>query len=166
MEGHFGTMWEAVADTIGDHDAVVQGSRRVTWRDYEDRAARLAQACLDAGLGPASKVGMYMFNAPEYAETNFAAIKFRGVPINVNYRYLDDELHYLLDNADIEALVFHRSLGDRVARVSERLGGLRLLVEVDDGPPPDGGEGPAAAVGYEQLLAARRTGRARRAAGR
>ena len=63
---------------------------------------------------------MYLYNAPEYAETNFAALKFRGVPINVNYRYLDDELHYLLDNADVEALVFHRSLGDRVARVSER----------------------------------------------
>ncbi len=153
MEGHFGTIWEAVADTVGDHDALVQGTRRVTWRDYEHRAARLAQAFLDAGLTAGSKVGMYLYNAPEYAETNFAALKFRGVPINVNYRYLDDELHYLLDNADVEALVFHRSLGDRVARVSDRVEGLRLLVEVDDGPPPDDADGPKAAVEYEELLA-------------
>ena len=63
---------------------------------------------------------MYLYNSPEYAETNFAAMKIGGVPINVNYRYLDDELHYLLENADIEALVFHSSLGDRVARVCDR----------------------------------------------
>ena len=50
---------------------------------------------------------MYLYNSPEYCETNFAALKIRGVPINVNYRYLDNELHYLLDNADVEALVFH-----------------------------------------------------------
>ena len=50
---------------------------------------------------------MYLYNSPEYCETNFAALKIRGVPINVNYRYLDNELEYLLDNADVEALVFH-----------------------------------------------------------
>jgi fatty-acyl-CoA synthase len=64
---------------------------------------------------------MYLYNSPEYCETNFAAMKVRGVPININYRYLDDELRYLLDNADVEALVFHTSLGDRVARVRDRL---------------------------------------------
>ena len=73
------------------------------------------RASLDCGVGPDSKVGMYLYNSPEYCETNFAAMKVRCVPINVNYRYLDDELHYLLDNADVEALVFHTSLGDRVA---------------------------------------------------
>ena len=66
---------------------------------------------------------MYLYNSPEYCETNFAAIKIRGVPINVNYRYLDDELRYLLDNADVEALVFHSSLADRVARVARRAAG-------------------------------------------
>ena len=55
------------------------------------------------------------------------------MPVNVNYRYLDDELWYLLDNADAEALVFHSSLGDRVAQVVDRLPKLKLLIEVDDG---------------------------------
>jgi 3-oxocholest-4-en-26-oate---CoA ligase len=59
----------------------------------------------------------------------------RGVPVNVNYRYLDDELWYLLDNSDAEALVFHSSLGDRVARVVAGCPKLKLLVEVDDGDP-------------------------------
>ena len=116
MQPHFGAIWEAISDAVPDAPAVVQGTRRIDWRSYEQRAARLAQALLDAGLGPHSKVGIYLYNSPEYCETNFAAMKIRGVPINVNYRYLDRELAYLLENADVEALVFHSSLADRVAR--------------------------------------------------
>jgi 3-oxocholest-4-en-26-oate---CoA ligase len=151
MGAQFGAIWEAIADAVPDQAAVVQGERRVAWREYEQRAGRLAQALLDAGLGAHSKVGMYLYNSPEYCEINFAALKIRGVPINVNYRYLDNELHYLLDNADVEALVFHTSLGDRVARVRDRLPELRLLVEVDDGGAPDGSEHVDGAVGYEEL---------------
>ncbi|MFT3855262.1 MAG: AMP-binding protein [Ilumatobacteraceae bacterium] len=69
--------------------------------EYDGRAARLARALLDAGLGPHSKVGRYLYNSPEHCETNFAALKIRGIPINVNYRYLDNEMHCLLDNTDI-----------------------------------------------------------------
>ena len=76
----------------------------------------------EAGLGPNSKVGLYLYNGNEYLETQFACMKGRSVAININYRYLDDELLYLLDNSDAEALVFHTSLGDRVARVMEVTG--------------------------------------------
>ncbi len=132
MDAHFAAIWEAVADAVPDQAAVIQGARTVKWGEYEKRAARLAQSFLDAGLGPGSKVGMYLYNSPEYCETNFAAMKIGGVPINVNYRYLDDELAYLLDNADVEALVYHRSLGDRVSRLMGRLDKVKLLVEADD----------------------------------
>ncbi len=151
MLTHFGAIWEAIADAVPDAPAVVQGPRRLTWRSYEQRSARLAHALLEAGLGPHSKVGMYLYNSPEYCETNFAAIKIRGVPINVNYRYLDRELAYLLENADTEALVFHTSLGDRVARVRSGLPKLRLLVEVEDGPAPDGSRHVDGALRYEEL---------------
>jgi fatty-acyl-CoA synthase len=151
MQAHFGAIWEAIADATPDAPAVVQGARRVSWHDYETRAARLAQAFLDAGLGPHAKVGMYLYNSPEYCETNFAAMKIRGVPINVNYRYLDDELAYLIDNSDMEALVFHSSLADRVTHVRSRAPRLRLLVEVDDGPAADGSTHVDAAVGYETI---------------
>jgi len=139
METHFATIWESIADAVPERDAIVQGDRRVQWGDYDDRSARLAQVLLDAGLGPDSKVGMFMYNCPEYAETQFAALKIRAVPVNVNYRYLDDELHYLLENADAEAIVFHSSLGDRIARIRDRLPKLRLAIQVvDDGNPIDG----------------------------
>jgi fatty-acyl-CoA synthase len=133
MEMHFATLWESIADEIGDVPAVTHGSTTRTWSEYDDRAARVAQALVDAGLGPDSKVGLYLYNGNEYLEAQFGVFKMRGVVVNVNYRYLDEELWYLLDNADAEALVFHSSLGDRVASVVDRLPKLKLLVEVDDG---------------------------------
>ncbi len=62
----------------------------------------------------------------------------RGVPVNVNYRYLEDELVYLLDNSDAEALLFHGSLGEQVAKVRDRAPKVKLWVQVDDGSPAPG----------------------------
>jgi len=149
LEMHFATLWEAIADEIGDREAVVAGGVRRSWREYENRAARLAALLADAGLGRDSKVGLYLWNSSEYMEAQFAALKLRGVPININYRYLDDELLYLLENSDAEALFFHSSLGERVARVKERAKKVRLWVEVDDG-----GEKLPGTAGYEQAIAA------------
>jgi fatty-acyl-CoA synthase len=148
MEIHYATLWETFADLLADRDAVIHGQTRRTWAVYEDRAARLTSAFAAAGLGPDSKIGMYLFNGNEYMETQFAGMKLRGVPINVNYRYLDDELLYLLDNSDAEALVFHSSLSDRVARVQARATKVKLWVEVDDG-----GESLPGAAHYEDLIA-------------
>ena len=152
MQSHFSLIWESVADAVPEHIALIQGERHISWRDYEDRAARPAQGLIDAGLSHDSKVGMYLCNSPEYAETNFAAMTIGGVPINVTYRYLDDELHYLLENADVEALVFHSSLGDRVARVCDRLPMLKAMICVAEGPAEDGSTGPASAITYEAFI--------------
>jgi fatty-acyl-CoA synthase len=151
MEMHFATVWESIADEIPDATALIHGDQRRTWSEYEQRAARLAQAYTAAGLGPNSKIGMYLYNCNEYLEVQFAGFKMRGVPVNVNYRYLDEELWYLLDNSDAEALVFHRSLADRVARVIDRLPGLKLLIEVDDGGAAGQVRG---AIGIEDVIAA------------
>ena len=132
MERQFATLWESIADVIGDSPALTHGDVTRSWSEYDNRASRLAQAMVDAGLGADSKVGLYLYNSNEYLEAHFAAFKFRGVPVNVNYRYLDEELWYLLDNSDAEALFFHSSLGDRVARVVDRLPKLKLIVEVSD----------------------------------
>ena len=70
---HFATLWESLSDTLPDRDAVVCGSRRVTWRQWEERSARLASAFQAAGLGVQSKIGLYLYNGIEYTETQFAA---------------------------------------------------------------------------------------------
>jgi acyl-CoA synthetase (AMP-forming)/AMP-acid ligase II len=148
MELQWATAWESIADVIADRPAITNGSVTRTWGDYDDRAARVAGALTAAGLGPDSKVGLYMYNGNEYLEAQYGTFKMRGVAINVNYRYLDEELWYLLDNADAEALFFHTSLGERVARVADRLPKLKLLVEVDDGGPSIGDR----AVPYTGLI--------------
>src|SRR6476646_7667226 len=130
MEMHFATVWESIADELGDATALVHGDVRRTWTEYDERASRVASAFVAAGLQPDSKVGLYLYNGNEYLEAQYGAFKMRGVSVNVNYRYLDDELWYLLDNSDSEALFFHSSLGDRVVRVVDRLPKLKLLVEV------------------------------------
>ena len=149
MELHYATIWESIADTIPESTAVVHGDTIRTWAEYDDRAARLAAAYAAAGLGHDSKIGLYMYNGNEYLEAQYGAFKVRGVPINVNYRYLDDELWYLLDNADAEALVFHSSLAERVGQVIDRLPKLKLLIEVDDG----GASRMDRAVAYDTVLA-------------
>jgi acyl-CoA synthetase (AMP-forming)/AMP-acid ligase II len=149
MEMHFATLWESIADAIPDRPATTHGTITRTWSEYDDRAARMAQAFTAAGLTPDSKVGLYMYNCNEYMEAHYGALKMRGVAINVNYRYLDEELWYLLDNSDAEAIVFHSSLAERVAKVIDRLPKLKLLVVVDDGPGPD----VPGAQKYEDLIA-------------
>ncbi len=148
MEMHYATLWEGIADQIGDREALVCGQDRRTWSEYDDRASRVASAFSAAGLAPDSKVGLYLYNGNEYLETQFGAFKGRHVPININYRYLDDELLYLLENSDAEALVFHTSLGERVARVKDKAPKVKLWVEVDDG-----GESIDGAIAYETLIA-------------
>jgi len=148
LEAHLATLWESFADAIGDRKALVCGDSRRTWSAYDDRAARLAAAFAAVGLKTDSKVGLYLYNSNEYLESHFAALKLRAIPVNVNYRYLDDELLYLLDNSDSEILVFHTSLAERVARVMGRAKKVKLWVEVDADRDTIPG-----AVSYESLVA-------------
>ena len=148
MDGNLADIWEAVADVVPDRTALVQGGRRTSWRDFDDRAARLAAALGALGIGPDSKVAFYLFNSSEDLEIEFATFKARAVHVNVNYRYLDDELAYLLDNADAEVLFFHGELADRVDAVRGRCPTLRAVVQVDDGSPLLDG-----ALRYEDLVA-------------
>ncbi|WP_439815887.1 acyl-CoA synthetase [Zavarzinia sp. CC-PAN008] len=145
---HFATLWEAIADAVPDAPALIHGDRVVSWREYETRSARLAQALGGLGVGADSKVALYLTNSPEYMEAQFAAMKLRGVPINVNWRYREDELIYLLDNADADTVVFEAEFADRIEAIRDRLPGLRNLVQV-------GGNGaPAPGVRlYEGLIA-------------
>ena len=112
VEAHLATLFEAVADAIPDRAALIHGSKRRTWSAFDDGAALVASAPVAAGLTTQSKVGLYLFNSAEYLEAQLGVLKMRGVPVNVNYRYRDQELAYLLTNSDAEALVFYSSLAD------------------------------------------------------
>ena len=102
-----------------------------------------------AGIGPDSKVALYGYNSNEYLEVQFGVFKARGVPVNVNYRYVEHELLYLLDNADAEAVVFDAQFAPRLAAIRDRLPELRLFLQIDDGS----GEHLPGAVDFEGAVA-------------
>src|SRR6056297_1452174 len=118
---NFADVWETIADTIPDAPALVHDDRRVSWRDLDRRADGLARALLDAGATEQDKVALYVYNGPEYMEAQYAAFKAGLVPVNTNYRYVEDELVYLWDNADAVAVVFHATFTDRVDNVRAQL---------------------------------------------
>jgi len=127
-------VWEVCAEVRGaDNTALVHGEQRESWADFDRRAGGIARTLLDAGIGQGAKVAQYLYNCNEYIESVFAAMKVSMVPVNTNYRYGDDELAYLFDNSDSEAVVFHGAFADRVARIRERVPRVRLWLHVDDG---------------------------------
>jgi len=151
MELNLADLWERVVETVPDHEALVFGDRRLTFAQEDERANRLAHALAARGVGPGDHVACYLYNSIEYLETMIAAFKLRAVPINVNYRYVEDELRYLLADADVKAVVFHREFAPKLDAIRAELPQLTTFVAVEDGSPA----APAAlgAIDYEAALA-------------
>jgi acyl-CoA synthetase (AMP-forming)/AMP-acid ligase II len=137
---------EAIAASIPDREAIVTATRRLTWGELASRSRRLARLLADAGLGCRRErdalapwesgqdhVGLYLYNGHEYLEAMIGAAKARAVPFNVNYRYVEDELTYLLRDSGMRALIFGGSFAPMLARVLPKLPPPALLLQVDDG---------------------------------
>ena len=144
-------LFEVVADACPERLALVAGEVRLTYDELDRRANRLAHHLLDHGVGPGDHLGIYAWNRAEWIEAMLGAYKARAVPINVNYRYVEDELRYIFDNADLAALVFERSFTPRVEAVLADVPRLRHLVVVDD--QSEGERTTIGAVPYEDALA-------------
>ncbi len=135
------TLWESMADAQPDEIAVVIGDTEMTWSGYDARAALLAGALRARGVETGARFAQLLYNCPEYMESVYAAFKLRATPVNVNYRYKGPEIAYICDNAEAEVLVFHGSLGDRVADSHAAMPSVKVLLQVDDGSPlVDGAE--------------------------
>lgn len=136
MNDNYASAWELIADRLGDQTAVVHGDRRLGWGDFDRRAARLATALEGAGVGPGANVGLLTWNCPAYLEATHAAFKLASTPVNLNFRYGAEELAFVLEYADVRALVFHGSLGPVVVQATNGLANPPSLIQVDDGSPP------------------------------
>lgn len=158
---NYADIWEAVADAVPDRPAQIQGERHLTWTDFDRRADALARRLLETGLGRQAKVAAYLYNSPEYLETYFAAFKAGLAPVNTNYRYVADELVYLFDNADAEAVVFHASFAPTVEAIRANLPRVKIWIAVAEPGHP----APAFAEDYDAIVA-RRTERVHASWGR
>ena len=153
MNFHLANLFETVADACPERSAIIachenQPEDHRTWAEFDERASRIASLLVASGLKPQSKFGIYMRNRAEYMEAQLAGFKARMVPINVNYRYQADELAYLLDNADAEAVFFQAEFQPRIEEIRARLPRIKRYVQVDDGglAPKDW------AIDYEHAL--------------
>jgi 3-oxocholest-4-en-26-oate---CoA ligase len=133
MALNFADLFEHAADAFGERTAVACGDRQVTYAELDERTSRLAHHLAGLGVGPGDHVGLYARNSIEALETLIAACKLRACAVNINYRYVENELHYMFADADLTALVYDRRLGPRVAASAHAAPGLRGLVEIDEG---------------------------------
>jgi acyl-CoA synthetase (AMP-forming)/AMP-acid ligase II len=132
MELNIADLFEMVVDTVPDREALICSDRRYTYASLDRDANRLAHFLEKQGVTAGQHVGMYLYNCDEYLVAMLAAFKLRAVPVNVNYRYVEEELEYLLKDSDLVALFYQRELGARVAALKDRVPKLKTLVEVDD----------------------------------
>jgi len=126
------TLWESLADARPNEIAVVLGDQEIRWSGLDDRAARLASVFESFSVGAGSKVGQLLFNDAAYLESVYALFKLRATPVNVNYRYLENEIAYILNNSEAEVLLYHASLSDRVTNLLSLVPTLKVLVCVND----------------------------------
>lgn len=161
MDFNLADVFEAVAAAVPDREAIVWRDQRFTYAQLDERTNRLANVLHDAGLGASSErdglaghethqdhLAVYLYNGNEYLEAMLAGFKARVAPFNVNYRYVEEELRYLLDNCKASAIVFDGRFADTLAAVLPDLPNLKTLIQVGDEPLLDG------AIAYEDALAA------------
>jgi len=164
MEFNLAQVHEAISAAVPDRECIVWRDRRLTYADVTDRTRRLANHLIDAGAKVTAErpdlaghesgqahLACYLHNGNEYVESMLGAYKARLAPFNVNYRYVAEELRYLLNDSGAQAIVFHSAFAERLAEVLPDLPQLQVLVQVDDGT---GAALLPGAVWYEEALAA------------
>jgi 3-oxocholest-4-en-26-oate---CoA ligase len=153
---------EAIAAAVPDRDCIVFRDRRLSWREFSERTRRLASFISRSGLGchheraglqnfesGQDHLGLYLYNGNEYLEGMVGAYKARVAPFNVNYRYVADELVYLLNDADCRALIYHARFAPTLASIRHELPHLDILLQVAD---DSGNALLPGAVDYEAAL--------------
>lgn len=134
---NFGDLLDGVDGALPeDALALAHGERRISWGDLRRRSNALAAALLARGASPGDRVAFYLRNGTQYLEALSACFKARLVHVNVNYRYLDDELRYILDDSDARVVLFSEEFADRIERVRHRLPGAFAYLQVGGSPAP------------------------------
>ncbi|MEU9311887.1 acyl-CoA synthetase [Streptomyces sp. NPDC048256] len=143
MEYNLADLFESVVDVAADREALVYvdhpgtgAERRLTYAELDAAANRVGHHLLDSGIRPGEHLGLHLYNGVEYLQTVLGCLKARIVPVNVNYRYVEEELVYLYRDADLVALVFDAEFTDRVAAALPQTPALRHLIRV--GPSGEG----------------------------
>jgi acyl-CoA synthetase (AMP-forming)/AMP-acid ligase II len=137
MPYNIADLFENTVDAVPDRIALIDRDVRLTFAELDERTNRIANALIERGVKPGDHVGIYAQNSHEWIETMYGAFKARAIPININFRYVEDELAYLVENADCVAVVFDRQYAPRLAAVRDKTTTLHTFIYIDDGTDTD-----------------------------
>ena len=130
-------LFEHAVDAVPDNPAIKVGDRVVTYAELEADSNRLAHFLSSRGVRAGQHVGLYAKNSVEHVVALLAILKIRAVSINVNYRYVEGELNYLFENADLVALIHERPYAPLVAACLPNHPNLQTVVVLPDVLEPD-----------------------------
>ena len=151
MEFNAADIFEGVVDRVPDREAIVHGSTRLTYKELDARSNKAANALKKLGIKKGSHIGIYAFNCVEWLEIMLGAYKLCAIPININYRYVEEELKYLIDNADMEAIFYHKQFSNKLENIKNHLPLLKDFICIED----DSGEDDVIdkSFNFEDLIA-------------
>jgi len=159
VEFNLADLFEYAVDVFSEREYLVANGARRTYAEMEARANQLAHHLASEGVGPGDHVGIYAYNRVEWVETLWAVFKLRAVWININYRYVEDELRYLFESSDVAVMVVERRFLPLVAACRDSLRLLRHVLVVEDAGPGDPlglrdplGHGELSVCGFEAAL--------------
>ena len=157
MAFNIADLFEHIVDAVPDRVALVDRDHQLTFAELDERSNRIAHHLASAGIGVGDHVGIYAYNSHEWVEAMIGCFKIRAIPINVNFRYVSDELAYIFDNADLVGLVFDRQFAPLVAEIRDKAPKLRAFVHIDD--ETDGDLAGLPSVPWAEACAAASPGR-------
>jgi acyl-CoA synthetase (AMP-forming)/AMP-acid ligase II len=144
-------LFEHTVDAVPDRLALIYQGEQWSFAELDRRANRFAHWLAEKGVGPGDHVGIYAMNSEGWVTAMLGSLKVRAVPVNVNYRYVESELSYLIGNADLVACVFDAEYAPRLAAVRHEAPKLHTFVHIphhgDDPPLPDGVDAALAELG-------------------
>ena len=132
MEFNAADIFEGVVDRVPDREAIVHGSTRLTYKELDARSNKAANALKKLGIKKGSHVGIYAFNCVEWLEIMLGAYKLCAIPININYRYVEEELKYLIENADMQAIFYHKQFSKKLQNIKGQLPLLKSFICIND----------------------------------
>jgi acyl-CoA synthetase (AMP-forming)/AMP-acid ligase II len=134
---NFGDILDGIESVLpSDAPALIQGHRSIGWAEFSRLSNNLASQLRSCGGRSGDKLALYMRNCPEFMLTLVACFKARLVPVNVNFRYLDDELWYIFDNSDAKFAVYGKEFAERVEALRKRLPGVASWIQVGGNSAP------------------------------
>ena len=149
MEWNFGDILDVIMPIMPEgHLALVHDHREITWQQLDARSNNLGRNLLAGGAKAGDKVGFYMRNRPEYMELLAACFRAQLTHVNVNYRYVADEVHYIFDNSDVTVVVYGHEFRDNIEQLRPRLPKVKQWIEVGGDDLPD------VILEYEDLVSA------------